>query len=112
MPFSASTDRYLGRHSNIPECCIEFYISKTTRQLIRLNRDRGSFSDPAIQYVMCPKCLRAYRRGKLRPNKLHECNREPFNKLCFYWAKGYFREVEYFCTFSSQLCPVSPDYTV
>jgi hypothetical protein len=109
---SPEVARYLGRHSNIPECCIDFYISKTHSQLVRLNRRRGLHSDPNVFYVMCTKCLRAYHQGKLRPNVLHDCELDHKNWLCTYWFDGNWEAVVIYCTVNDPLPPVSPDYTV
>jgi hypothetical protein len=103
---------YLGRHSNIPECCINFYISKTHSQLIRLNRRRGLHDDPAVFYVMCTKCLRAYHKGKLRPNVLHDCEFDRKSWLCDYWIDGNWKAVEIYCAINELPDPISPDYTV
>jgi len=113
---SASVARYLGRHSNIPDCCIDFYNKHTHGQLIRINERRGLYKDLDVRYVMCTKCLRAYRSGKLRPNRLHDCEKEPFNLICARWSNHNYSGVIDLVTMAILLGlwprPISPDYTV
>lgn len=51
-----SRTRMSGRHSNIPECCIDFYEGPW-EQLWRT--DEGQRMDPRweINYVRCPGCI-------------------------------------------------------
>lgn len=59
--FDDDYDRQYGIHSNIPECCVEHYIS-----------NRGKLSNQnqpyAASYKMCDVCIKEHRI-----NKLHIC---------------------------------------
>ena len=64
-----------GLHSNIPPCCIKYYI---TKQIWR-NGKEAALSNKLRQknhnitfkgYVPCPNCVKKRRRF----NKLHKCN--------------------------------------
>ena len=73
------SDRNCGTHSNIPSCCVEFFIKHwwarvSARQTligsIYLSLERAWYpADRRPAYVPCPKCL-----IKRRAQPLHECD--------------------------------------
>lgn len=72
----------LGIHSNIPECCVQFYLRHP--DIVALNARRGLFAD-GVQYVMCTTCLRRYRSGQLVPAKIHLCSQASADPICRYY---------------------------
>lgn len=56
-----------GRHSNIPDCCIEWFIGGWSR--IWDNRRASAPYRVDVEYVPCPTCLKAQRFVKV-----HVCN--------------------------------------
>lgn len=58
-----------GRHSNIPSCCIEFFVEEWSRRRMWEHED-----DPYVRavnvahfnYVPCPTCLGRNKRAKLK----------------------------------------------
>ncbi len=49
-----------GKHSNIPDCCIQYFISSKYQYLYTANN---------WKYIPCPKCFKENKK-----NKLHYCN--------------------------------------
>jgi hypothetical protein len=63
---SRAVDFAWGIHSNIPECCVRFYVDEWDDKSAYANQVRWSgFKD----YIPCPDCLRNNRR-----NVLHVCD--------------------------------------
>lgn len=75
----SSEDYRFGIHSNIPECCVRFFVQRTNTQRVRLNARRGA--SPA-RYVMCTTCWRRSRAGQHTPNALHICRDSHDDPLC------------------------------
>lgn len=76
----------LGIHSNIPECCVRFYIENQDR-ITAINIRRGLVAD-GVEYVMCTRCLRAFRAGHLSPSTLHICRDSRDGPLCHRYLSG------------------------
>jgi len=55
-----------GRHSNIPECCIEFFVSGEYLEYIK-----NGYSTLGWRYMPCPKCL-----GENNQVELHYCTNQ------------------------------------
>lgn len=55
-----------GRHSNIPECCIMFFVDEWDFTKRTKHRKLLWESSPRWNYVPCPKCLKENRRAHLR----------------------------------------------
>lgn len=55
-------DRAFGRHSGIPECCVNFFVSKNIPELMEWNKK--SKKDNA-KYVRCPQCIETNHVVKL-----------------------------------------------
>jgi hypothetical protein len=58
-----------GRHSNIPDCCIQFYV--TEWYPFFENKWRGTVYYDAVQrsefkYVPCPKCYYMNQKAEIR----------------------------------------------
>jgi hypothetical protein len=80
-----------GIHSNIPECCVKFYVEKAEQGIEHIGLTcRPEYIDTHwdISYVVCDECDKKVKDGTYIPNKVHSCRREP-NEDC----KKYFREV-------------------
>jgi len=75
-----------GRHSNIPECCIAFFIGDWAEQ----SKTQASYDrDPIMEYVRCPRCLREKRHFPL-----HKCTVrcEKFLKSINKWDSSLLKE--------------------
>lgn len=74
---------HFGIHSNIPECCVNFYIEKKEQGIISV----GTIYRPEyfenldkflnIRYVPCDECHEKILAGTYIPNKIHSCRLEP-----------------------------------
>ncbi len=53
-----------GKHSNIPDCCIRFFIGEWSP-----SNKSASERDGVVNYIRCDRCI---RHGK--QNVLHICN--------------------------------------
>lgn len=71
--------RRCGIHSNIPACCVEFYITRWRRHAMYKSWTGRGYNflkflwypaDRIPAYVPCPKCL---IRRHARPTPLYEC---------------------------------------
>ena len=49
--------REFGRHSGIPECCINFFIEVWTTHVPVLHYYQQKFAHLNIDYIPCPNCL-------------------------------------------------------
>lgn len=59
-------DWAFGLHSNIPSCCIEFYVDNWDRIWNREDEPYQQAVDAArFGYVPCPQCLGYNRRAKI-----------------------------------------------
>jgi hypothetical protein len=58
-----------GLHSNIPWCCIKFFITEWPQLVASFGRARNR--DPSANYVRCPECLVMNRLVKV-----HRCTKE------------------------------------
>ena len=69
--------RAFGLHSNIPECCVEFYCAHDSPYVIALN-DRRARAHPHkimyVEYVPCPKCWRRIASNRQPPAAIHKCD--------------------------------------
>lgn len=45
-----------GRHSNIPECCIKFFVTEWSQNQVKTAYERDS--EQKIEYVRCLRCLK------------------------------------------------------
>jgi hypothetical protein len=83
-----------GIHSNIPKCCVRFYVDMVTQgeEHIGLKYRPEYFHELDkylnIRYVTCDECHDKVMSGTYTPNKVHSCRREP-NEDC----EKYLREV-------------------
>jgi hypothetical protein len=81
-------DTIYGKHSNIPKCCIEFFVSWWRG---RWNTEEGRRYDAwkdkhgRWSYIACPTCVR-----QKHINPLHCCNK--FNPSCIEIRKILKRE--------------------
>lgn len=75
----------LGVHSGIPECCARFYERLANPSA--LNARRGLFPD-GVEYVMCTRCLRRYRRGVLKPAAIHRCLPSSPDPICRFYRNA------------------------
>ncbi len=77
--------RKFGLHSNIPECCIDEFISYDNDYIAGVNyipyawfrwSQFGLLEDEYsnIEYVPCQKCMSEILSGKLTPAKIHMCD--------------------------------------
>jgi len=71
----ATGDSWMGRHSNIPRCCIRFYVERWTRWIKSGNKRSLRNYNRRMKrrgwngsYIPCPKCLIAKRVVKI-----HHC---------------------------------------
>lgn len=72
-----------GIHSNIPECCIQFYIEKVEQGVEGIGAiyrpeyfiELDKFID--IRYVTCNDCHEKVLAGTYIPNMIHSCRLEP-----------------------------------
>jgi hypothetical protein len=55
-----------GRESNIPDCCIRFYISDWKHNWIRSTHREYMNSAGIISYVPCPSCIQKQRFNSLK----------------------------------------------
>lgn len=98
-------DREIGLHSNIPECCVDFYVNshETIKKRypwlgqraqdnmamgIRMygRRNHGDIPpDNKPMYHSCPECTRRLVLGEIKPNELHICKDRRESKLCAQW---------------------------
>lgn len=68
-----------GIHSNIPECCVKFYVEKVKRgeKNIGMKYRPEYFTDidkyVNIRYVTCNECHAKVIAGTYIPNKIHSC---------------------------------------
>jgi len=78
----------LGVHSNIPECCVVFYVARTSAQICRINarRERTDTRNPG--YVMCSRCWRGFRRGTVKPATVHICVDSHESPICHFYLSG------------------------
>jgi hypothetical protein len=62
-----------GLHSNIPSCCVSFFITEWPRLVASFGGARNR--DPNVAYVRCPNCLTTKRLSVV-----HFCDKscEPF----------------------------------
>jgi hypothetical protein len=64
-----------GLHSNIPPCCVLFFIKNTNRvwpeDYLKKIRDKEKYLQYKYEYIPCPQCL---EDGYVRP--ILECNCE------------------------------------
>lgn len=62
-------DRVYGLHSNIPECCVDYYINvwtkKSLREMIEGNRTRFVGTNILWNYVPCDACLESENLSEL-----------------------------------------------
>lgn len=95
-------DRIYGLHSNIPECCVEYFcesniliarnfpnlgwhqIREVSGAVRRYNMwpVLGIEFEPALRYHPCPECVRGIAGGFLAPNELHECLTDSLHPIC------------------------------
>ena len=70
--------RVCGRHSGIPECCIDFFIGQWSNVLHPQVKIRGQYlqmCNPA-SYIRCPMCI---LNGKIVKLKRCDCGTEKEN---------------------------------
>jgi hypothetical protein len=84
MNLTQHEDRIFGLHSNIPSCCVEFYISAYLPVILHWQWLGNEYMPPLLaraifpkfrrkktaQYIQCPVCALL---GNVQ--KLHICNR-------------------------------------
>ena len=68
---SRSYDILYGRHSLIPECCIQFFVTQWDGEFARRSAYYEAVQLANFKYVPCPECLVA--RNKVR---IRECERD------------------------------------
>lgn len=95
---TAEQHRAYGLHSNIPACCVDWWVAEhrkddgthvwhagKLRCLVHKNcgwRPAGAIMDArglpklTCQYVLCPKCHAEVANGVRVPNELHLCSND------------------------------------
>lgn len=63
-----------GRHSNIPECCIQFFISEWPGEHARRSPYARAVFDSSYEYVPCPDCFANFFIAKIK-DCAKECGR-------------------------------------
>lgn len=82
-----------GIHSNIPECCVNYYITKLREghkhigYVYRRDYYNGTLR---ANYVVCDECDQKIREGTLVANTLHMCNRMNMAAEC----KSFFQDYD------------------
>ncbi len=66
MKMSKARDIAYGLHSNIPMCCIKFYVDQWDWRDDATHARAINASVPAWQYVPCHECLRTNNHAHLR----------------------------------------------
>jgi hypothetical protein len=73
---NSERDIAFGFHSNIPKCCIDFFVEEWEYMYLHDSNPYVRAVDAAKwEYVPCPECLGMGRRAELRICAL-ECGRE------------------------------------
>jgi len=75
--------RIYGKHSNIPECCIEFFIKEWPNLVSTGERYQHDNLQDTVEgelgktfgYIPCPKCLKEKHWQKIHLCKRGECNK-------------------------------------
>lgn len=67
--------RAFGRHSNIPECCIEYFITKGGEcEAANRLRERVFPNYHGVSYTMCDTCFVGFKTGVVTPAVIHHCD--------------------------------------
>jgi hypothetical protein len=80
-----------GRHSNIPDCCIRFFVEEWDGKELWRRQDIPivrMIRRARAGYVLCPACLQSNHVVKIRQCR-KECGKECVNE---FWDR---RELEY-----------------
>lgn len=81
--YSPEWEKYYGLHSNIPICCVIYYLTDWQMKSDKQKEIRNKKSDNC-QYVRCDFCLH-----KKKYNKLHICTKKCFKKIGY----GFYEEI-------------------
>lgn len=90
MPF----EFFFGLHSNIPICCVLWFIGKKQSDWQERNRRRKSFRYPAPYYVTCRRCTERLEEvfcwGEWYKSRktLHHCDDRLLCKLYQHWFES------------------------
>ena len=75
MKVGESYHRQCGKHSGIPECCVEWYVGSWSNAVMHvpvLWKAYWDYNDnDSIDYIRCPDCIENKRNVELK-----ECNCE------------------------------------
>jgi hypothetical protein len=72
---SRERDIAYGRHSQIPECCIAYFIDQWQSELWKDSAYRNVVHESDYNYVPCPACFYAKRKVKII-DCIVDCRRE------------------------------------
>lgn len=66
------SDIICGNHSNIPLCCILWYMNPWAR--IQTKEDHGGWINWKGNYKPCPECMIRYMEGRFKPQEVKRCD--------------------------------------
>ena len=76
-------DYRFGRCSNIPKCCIWWYLFAWPWYVI-LDKCEDYYKKGRAHYIECPVCMKQHRK----PNRLKSCEKCKKRDICDLWQKA------------------------